>query len=229
MTMIVGGTGLAAFGTSATLLALGVSSMPARYLVAVLVAYSLFLLLVRWWAEYTRRRLAGVDLMDLLPDVVPGGADAGALDPWMGGGGRFGGAGAGREWASDASAPDATPPAPVSTGGVSTGGALDVDLDEAWVLVVPVLVAVGGLLAAAYVVYAAPVLLAEVLLDVVLVSGLYRRLRKVDSRSWLSTAVRMTWAPAAAVLLLVVGGAFAIQAMVPWAASIGDLFRVRGG
>lgn len=214
MTAIVLATGLAGFGVSVALLALGVASMPIRYTVAVLAAYAVFLLLVRLWALYQRRRLeVHGSLADFVPDPDHAATDVGTS---VGGGGRFGGGGAGRSWEDEAVAPDAAP----VTSGVP---ALDLDLDEGWVLVVPVVVLVGGVLAAVYVVYTAPVLLAEVLLDVVLVSGLYRRLRRLESRSWLTTAIRRTWVPVALVVLLVAAGGFVIQHVVPQADSIGDV------
>ena len=219
MTAIVLATGLAGFGVSVALLALGVASMPIRYTVAVLAAYAVFLLLVRLWALYQRHRLeAHGSLADFVPVPDHAATDHAATDVGtsVGGGGRFGGGGAGRSWEGEAVAPDVAP----VTSGVP---ALDLDLDEGWVLVVPVVVLVGGVLAAVYVIYAAPVLLAEVLLDVVLVSGLYRRLRRLESRSWLTTAIRRTWVPVALVVLLVAAGGFVIQHVVPQADSIGDV------
>jgi hypothetical protein len=242
MSVIVVGTGLAGFGASVVLLSLGVSSMPARYLVAVAAAYAVFLLLVRLWVEYQRRRLdPEADAIDVIADLMPEMGVTGAPEPWTGGGGTFGGGGAGRSWESpapdfaspDASSPEATIATTAveagPTGGTHAGLALDADLDDAWVLVVPLVILVGGLLAAAYIIYAAPVLLGELLLDAALVSGLYNRLRKLEPRSWLSTAVRRTWAPVTAVAFLVAAGGFVMQAMVPEADSIGDVLRaVRG-
>jgi hypothetical protein len=231
MTVIVVATGLAGFGASVALLSLGVSSMPARYLAAVVAAYAVFLLLVRLWAEYQRRHLSAADAIDIAGDLldltrVP--------EPWTGGRGTFGGGGAGRSW--DDTSPDLpssaapSPETPLATTAVEAGStgashAFDVDVDDAWVLVVLPIILLGGLLAAVYVIYSAPVLLGEVLLDVALVSGLYRRLRKLEPQSWLSTAVRRTWIPVTVVALLVAAGGFVMQAMVPDADSIGDVLR----
>lgn len=146
MTLIVLATGLAGFVASALLLALGMSSMAARYPLAVGVAYVVFLLLLRVWAAY-QGRWTGVDVVDNMVD----GAEV-ALDVASG----------------------TTRPADTD----STFSLPDLaDADEAWPLVVPVALLAGCLLAAAAVIWAAPALLAEVLLDVLLVSGLRRRLR----------------------------------------------------
>lgn len=209
MVAIVTATGLVGLGASIALLALGVTSMPVRYALAVLVAYAVFLLLVRLWAS--RRLDADASSLD-----VPGPGGGPREGPTFGGG-RFGGGGAGRGWEGGAVAPETT--AAPSLSGV------DVDLDEGWIVVVPVALLVGGVLAAAYIVYAAPVLFAEVLLDVALVSGLYRRLRTIEARSWLTTAIRHTWVPVTLVVLLVVTLGFVIQHQVPQADSIGDVLR----
>jgi uncharacterized membrane protein len=85
--------------------------------------------------------------------------------------------------------------------------------------------ALGGLIAILYVVYAAPVLLAEVALDAVLVTGLYRKLRREDARHWLDSAVRRTWAPALVAGLFLMVAGIAIQWALPAADSIGDVWR----
>lgn len=214
MLAIVTATGLTGLGASIGLLALGVTSMPVRYALAVLVAYAVFLLLVRLWAS---RRLDADEFADV-PDVGGGPEDGPTF-----GGGSFGGGGAGRSWDGDALGPE-VPTASEAPAAPSLSG-VDVDLDDAWIPVVVVALLAGGVLAAAYVVYAAPVLLAEILLDVALVSGLYRRLRRIEARSWLTTAIRHTWVPVTLVVLLVVAIGFVIQHQMPQADSIGDFFR----
>jgi hypothetical protein len=220
MAVIVVATGLAGFAASVALLALGVASMPVRYVLAVAVAYAVFLLLVRVWIGWQRRRITRhLDAIDLVPDL-PGGGPGVEDAPWEGGGGRFGGGGAGRSW-GDGEAPAA------EAGSIlpDVGPALDVDLDEGAAVLVPVAILVGGVLVSVYVVWTAPALLAELLLDVALTSSLYRRLRKLEPESWLATAVRRTWMPVTAVALLVACGGAAMQWMVPGADSIGDVLN----
>jgi hypothetical protein len=74
-----------------------------------------------------------------------------------------------------------------------------------------------------YVVYLAPALLAELLLDAGLAAGLYRRLSRIERRSWLTTAVRNTIVPAAlaAGLLAIAGGI--MQTVYPSAVSVGGV------
>jgi hypothetical protein len=185
-----------------------------------------FLALVRMWAEYHHRRGAFfADTADTVGEVaadvvlsVPRRAPRDLPDF---SGGRFGGGGAARSW-EPAVAETSEAPAVAAASGVHLP---DVDLDEGLVVVLPIVLIVSAVSAALLCVWGAPVLLAEVLLDVMLVSGLYRRLRTLEPRSWLATAVRRTWAPVVMVALVTTLAAAGIEWAVPNADSIGDVFR----
>jgi len=98
------------------------------------------------------------------------------------------------------------------------------ELVVSFIDVLAVLAVLGsGLVAVAYVVWTAPVLLAEVLLDVVLVAGLYRSLRSLEPQSWLRTAVRRTWKSAVVVAVLMAAFGFVVQTLLPQVDSIGDV------
>ncbi len=228
MSLIVVATGLAGFAASVGLLAAGMVSMPLRYGVSVAIAYAAFLLLVRVWVVYQRRSfvddLPAIDIP--IPDVSGGSGASEALAEHSFGGGNFGGGGAGRGWEADVSSndPHVSLLSPGS-GGSSHGWLPDGDLDEGWVIVVPLLLALGVLLAGVYVIYIAPALLAEVLLDVLLLSGLYRGLRGLERRYWLSSALRRTLLPVSAVLVLSVAVGYGAQHIRPGADTIGDVFR----
>jgi hypothetical protein len=75
------------------------------------------------------------------------------------------------------------------------------------------------------VIYIAPALLAEILVDGALVAGLYRRVKHIEPGNWLQTAVRKTFVPAlvSAVFFTIAG--VALQKAVPTAQSIGDIWR----
>jgi len=102
-----------------------------------------------------------------------------------------------------------------------------IDLDEGVVVFVPVVIALAGFAAAAWVVYSAPVLFAELILDGIIVSRLYSRFRKVPPEGLLSVAIRRTWVPL--LVLIVVLGALGVAAerFAPGADSIGDVFADR--
>ena len=76
------------------------------------------------------------------------------------------------------------------------------DLDEGWAVIVVIVALIGGAVAAFFVVWSAPTLLADLVLDVALVSRLYSRVKHLERRSWLRTAVRKTWVAALVVVLL---------------------------
>ncbi len=93
---------------------------------------------------------------------------------------------------------------------------------------IPVALVITGLLIAiallVLVIAAAPLLLAEVLLDALLVAGIWHRLRQAGANQTMSAAVRTTRVPAALVILgLAAVGGF-LQWIDPTADSIGDLF-----
>jgi hypothetical protein len=204
--LIVALSGLGAFLFSAVTLEFGFTQMGLRYFGATLVGYLTFLLLLRGWIAYERRdwHIDG-DLPDL------GSRDGEPAKDALFGGGRSGGGGSAGSWHP--------------SHGFDTGIDLDLDIGELWLVVVAGICALGGLIAILYVVYAAPVLLAEVALDAALVAGLYRKLRQEDARHWLTSAIRHTWAPALVAGLFLIVAGVAIQWALPDARSIGDVWR----
>ena len=221
LTIIVVSGGVA-FATSVFCLRLGVTAMALRYPLAVIGGYLAFLVLIRTWIAWQRRVSEPDDLLDpgdavelavelsdhvsdirlpSLPDHMPAFAA-----------GRSGGAGGGSNW------------------GGSLGDAIELpdgvaDADEFWPVVVAVLCALGGLIAVGYVIYAAPLLLAEVALDAAVVSALYRRLRKQDLSHWAMTVLRKTWIPALVLMVFAAAGGAVLQRMAPEAHSIGGVVR----
>jgi hypothetical protein len=108
------------------------------------------------------------------------------------------------------------------------GDSPDISLgDEALplVLVIVALVAVVG--AAGYLVFTAPTLLAELLVDGVLSAALYRRLHRVREGNWLATAVRKTFVPALLTLLLVSLASGGLSWYAPQATTLGEVMKHR--
>lgn len=197
--------GLVGFLTSVALLRLGLEHMGLRYPLAVLSAYGTFLLCVRVWVQL-RRHDGELQLDVPSPDIEVGGAARGSGF----GGGRSGGGGGGGRWQA--------------TSDVTHGIDVGLDLDDGWLLVLCVACVAGGAFAIAYVIYIAPVLLAEVALDAALVSGVYRRLRRSDTRHWLDSALGRTSLPALLTTAFAGGVGAMVQWMVPAANSIGDVW-----
>ena len=105
---------------------------------------------------------------------------------------------------------------------------LDVDLDLGegcfWIII-PIAAIVGVVVAMFYVVYIAPVFLAEILVDALLLAGLYKRLKGVEPRHWLQSAVRRTLLPAVLATALFIAAGYLMGLVAPEARSIGEFWR----
>jgi hypothetical protein len=220
----------AAFVASIATLRLGLDSMRLRYPLAVIVGYVTFLVFIRGWIAWHRRGRgseSGSTLGDLVNSIDVGDfslpSRSGAQPSSFAGGRSGGGGGGGNSWSSLVSSSRS------SGGGSSGGSGLALDVDEMWPVVLALACALGGLLAIFYVIYTAPVLLAEVALDAAIVSTLYQRLVKREMSHWAVTVVRHTWLPALALVVLAAVGGWALQIAAPEARSIGGVIRELGG
>jgi hypothetical protein len=242
-------SGGAAFLTSFAGLAAGIDSMAIRYALASIAGYLAFVLLIRCWIAMRRGWApdgdsdGGVsvdfpnplDALDVA-DLAGRGASRGARALESFAGGKSGGGGGGAAWISEpveraaaASLHSSSSSASSSVAGdalESVGGSLDLD-DGAFVVfvIIAILAALGGVLCLAYVIYIAPLLLAEVALDAALVSAVYRRLNKEDVGHWTGAVFRRTWIAAVILVLFMSIAGYAAQRLAPEARSIGGVFR----
>lgn len=232
MMLLVALTGGAGFLCSFGLLHSGLDEMWLRYLVAVGTAYLVFLLLLWFWLRSSVEDLdvldaidTASDLADLLPRRDPQGAQ------WQGDGGKFGGGGASGRFqeSTGCSASDAIEaPTPLEHAADAAGAADELAI-PAFILVLIASLLAGIVFVSFSIVYSAPALFAELLLDGVLAATLYRRLRTLETRHWLETAVRRTFKSflIAALLLALAGWLMALY--VPGARSLGDVLARIGG
>jgi hypothetical protein len=239
VSLILLATGLAGFFVSFLLLHSGMTRMSLRYPLAILFAYCVFLLLLRLWLSLLRPGQddhLDVDFSDLPVDInLPNApVDAGGGFSFSGGGGDAGGGGAGGSWGqgllSSSSSSGSGGGSSLSGGGggsSSSGGGFGggLDLDEGCLIVIAIAAIAGAFLAVLYVVYVAPALLAEILVDGVLVAGLYRKLKGIEQRHWLRAAVRKTILPALIAALLFSLAGYALQSAAPKARSIGEVWK----
>ena len=225
MTLIVALTGASGLLASFLLLRAGLDTMALRYPVSVAVAYLLFLILLWLWLRTSSDDYVGV------PDIpMPGGGGSGDFSmPLRGGGGDFGGGGASGSFDGVAEVGDAISKPLEWTGNAAgkVADAVDVDLDDGAVPLMAIVMVIGlaVVLAAAafYVIYIAPVLLAEVVVDGAFSYALHRHLRVEDSRNWLVNACQRTAVPfmATAIFLAIVGAGMSMYA--PGARSVGEV------
>lgn len=200
MFLLVFVTGGAGFVASYGLHKCGMEAMGSRYLAAFGIAYIVFLLLLWLWLRTSAANYEDPsDLLDLVP-APDDGFDLGSLP--SGDGGLLDGSG-------------------------SIGDAFDaaVGADE-FAIPLTLLILVGALILSSFwIIYAAPVLFAELLLDGVLAASLYRRLRGLESRHWLETAVRRTAWPFLLTAAVVAGAGWSMQKYAPEAHSIGEVIH----
>lgn len=222
MVLLVSLTGAAGFIASFMLLRLGLTEMWLRYLAAFSFAYLAFLGLLWLWL-----RTRAEDFVDI-PDVSgmsPTHSGMHDSSNFVGGGGSGGGGGASGSFDSSISAE------PVDARDDAVGEALDsvgdvVSGADEFALPLVALILVGALLLSSFwIVYSAPVLFAELLVDGMLAASLYRRLRGLDSQHWLETALKRTLWPFAATGLLVSAMGWAMQAYAPEAHSLGQVIK----
>jgi hypothetical protein len=136
------------------------------------------------------------------------------------GGGDFSGGGAGGTWGESVSTSSGS-----SGGSASSSVGFDLGLEEGWLIVIGIAALLGGLIATFYIVYIAPALLAEILIDGALVAGLYRRVKRIEQRHWLNAAVRRTLVPVLLVALFFTVAGYALQRAVPEARTMGNVWH----
>lgn len=228
MLLLVSLTGGAGFLASYALLHAGLETIGLRYGLAVAIAYVFFLLLLWLWLRTDADTYDGLDeaigeVIGAIPERTAGQAR------YQGGGGEFGGGGSSGRWQDSGS---------VSEPLVEVPDVPDMpdmpdlpDADEATIplgiLLVVVTIVVTVLTASVSVVYSAPVLFAELLVDGVLSATLYRRLRRLDTRHWLQPAVRRTVVPFAITALLMMSIGWGLSQYAPAARSLGEALALR--
>jgi len=215
MFILVSLTGLAGFGASALMLLAGLETMALRYALAMGAAYLVFLLLLWLWLH-----TSASDYLDFVPSDG-GGGDAAApdlpaalRDDFAGGGGSFDGGGASANVDFD----DAIVEKPLAAVASAEEGAIPL---------VVILLALGLLLSSLFVVWTAPILFAEILVDALLAAGLYRRLRGLERQHWMVAALKRTVIPFVLTTVLVAVAGWGMQAHAPEARSIGEVLAER--
>jgi len=243
MTVLLLGVCTSGLIVSKILFEIGLRSMLLRYLIAVCVSYLVFFALMRVWLWYIGAGeredapLPDLDVVDAIDlgqssmDAIGGGIQ-GFSDPALKGmGGDFGGGGASDVWGS---ADAASEPVRSSVASVGRGGSfgksigLDIDLGDDGIVIV--LIVLGLLLlvifgAGAYLVYAAPEILAEAAFEALLAAGLINASRKITRRGWIGSVLKATWIPFLLVVLMTGIFGWVAEAYFPDAARLGDIFK----
>jgi hypothetical protein len=238
MLLIVALAATFGFLTTVAMLHGGVAQLWIRYATAVTLAYSVFLALLWHWLYGNCDD--GFDFLDLVSPRGSARGNGGSGDaPFRGGGGQFGGGGSTGSFGDGAASSPQFSGANLATGGdgfslpeFDGGGLADLgDVGEAWPLAV-VIAAMAGIIALVcaafaclWIVWSAPVFMAELLVDAALARGLYRRMIGAYEGNWFRTALRHTFWPFIALVVLAVAAGALMQAVVPGAVSMGEFIR----
>lgn len=195
MSLIVALTAAVGFLCSVLLLSFGVNAMWQRYPLAVAVAYAAFLFFLWCWLRWREDDWSeNLELPD--SSGKSGGGKCTPTERPMD--------------HDDVDLPDVT--------GAIDGG------DELVLVVIAIAILLAAASAAIWMIWVAPALFAEILVDAALAQGLYRRIPGFQEQHWLQTATKRTALPfgITAVVLALVGAA--MQHFVPTAKSIGQVF-----
>ena len=245
MMLMVLMTGLIGFLSSFILLHSGMQTMWLRYLCAFGIAYIGFIGLLRVWLVTQREQVADVAeaVLDLAyyssrpnsSSLSSSGDAIASMNQLSGQGGDFAGAGASASFddAGSVSEPlidlsEAGNTASVGSSG--SGGIGDTlsgvgDSDD---LVIPLAIAafvLALLLSTLYVVYSAPMLLAELSVDFLLATGLYRRLKRIPETAWLATAIKKTIWPFLITALVTSASGWVLQNSAPGANTLSEAWK----
>jgi hypothetical protein len=212
--------GLSGFLASVGMHVCGLNSMGVRYPLAVGVAYLVFLMCLGIWLSAHRKSRGAPPTTSSQFGNYYGPYDPYYYDfyPWF----TLPGFGSGRQTSHTSSC---------SSSSSSKGGGLDIGDGEGLVFIVVILIVlavVAALVASIYMIFLAPALLAEILVDGVLLAGMARRLRAPNAPHWSLGAIRRTWLPVLIVAMVFSALGFALEHFVPGAHSLSEAIRLAG-
>ena len=230
---------------SKILIFFGVSRMPVRYGIAIIVSYLLFFLFVKLWLLYigverhvrsTKDKSGSGSWSDLIPSLR-GSGSSGTPRLFSGfGGGRSGGGGAGGN-ITDSTPRMAVPvgvgsdPGVSASGGGGAGNILEGVSsigDEGFLKFVAIILFVALVLSVVlvggYLIWFAPHILSEAAFQVLLVTGLARKVRQAKNTGWEISILGATWWCFLLILVFSVAFGIAVQLYNPAAVTVRDLF-----
>ncbi len=226
MFVLVSATGGSGFLASFIMFKMGIDGLALRYTLAMGVAYIAFLGLLWIWLRFRADDFldaadpsAAVDAVDVLTIAED------AID-LVGAGGSFdgGGASASFDLASDTSSTLASAGEGI---GDSIGDKLSVlgEADEA-AIPIAVIVLIGAIIMSSlFIIYSAPLLFAEIIVDGLLSASLYRRLRGLESQHWIQTAIKRTIWPFVITTVVVCLAGWSMSSYAPGARNLGEVLR----
>ena len=248
MATILTATLLVGLGVTRLLFFFHVNIFAIRYGLAVFLAYAAFVGFIKIWLTYVelcgRRKTSGGDAWFDCVNFSGGGTSSSASDlSFSGAGGKFGGGGASGSW--DSGSDSATPrlatavvaPQPQqSTSSSSTssssksssksggGGGVD-DLGELVLVLLIIALVLAVVASFIWIVYAAPVILSEVVFNAALAGALARHTHRATCGEWIGGVVKKTAVPFLLILGLSIAMGWWAQHICPNALRLRDAFH----
>jgi len=194
MTLILLGTFLAGVVATRVLMSTGVNVLALRYAIAIVLAYAVFLALVKLWLMYVRSDgEVSVDVGDAVDIALPDAHDVGSMHVSGGSSSSF----------------------DFDLGvGDDLGGLI------LMIVIVAIVFLLGGI--AIYFIWTAPVLLGEAAFEAVLAASIARRAKRAEGAGWLSAVWRATVWPFIGVLALSIFLGWLAQRRCPDALKLRD-------
>lgn len=217
MTLMLAATVGAGVLANRLLLGVPVHSMPARWLVSLVVSYAAFFLFIRVWLAYVGARPLPIDTGDVAMNLdAPSGGGGGVF---RGGGGSSGGGGASGEWGDAVSTPFRGVLDGVGSG--DDGGCL---LAVAALLLLALLAAIGG--GVVFLIVAAPHMLADAAFSALLAAGLVKSVRRMDEPDWEGSVLHATWKPLLLVAAVTLAAGIVATVAFPGARTLGEILML---
>jgi hypothetical protein len=197
MALILAATFAASLLATKILLSMGVYRLPLRYAIATIAGYAGFLILIKLWLYYVglaeqRASSSGVDI-DLDDCLDFSGGGSGDVE-FSGGGGSFGGGGSSGSWG----VPD-----------------VSIDSDDLVVVLLFLALSLAIILAAVWLIWAAPAILGDAAFESALAAALIRHTRKASCGGWIGSIAKSTILPFALILALAITAGWFAQKHCP--------------
>jgi hypothetical protein len=243
MFMILSATILSGVVYSKILVLSGVTRMPLRYGLAIVLSYLMFFLFIKLWLFYigvgrsTRLQIDNkggsswtTDVLPLPDGSISDAGDAGIFSGFRGG--ASGGSGAVRSFAAPMQgvADAGTGPGSIADAAGSTGDAagsiLDA-VDDSVLTVIAIILLITLVLSifivGGYLIWCAPTILSDTAFHALLVAGFARKVRQAEETNWETTIFKATWWAFLLVLVFSIAFGIVAQMVCPNAVTIRDV------
>ena len=240
MSLILLGTILSGVIFSKILLIAGLDHMVIRFSIVLIFAYFVFFILMRIWLHYLttpyRKRKNDLDMIDAVDLItnIPGPSTSGSSPDHVGHGGEFGGAGSSGSWSTDSGSAGidvseaiSDTAEPVSKTAGETAGAALADIgDEGGIVLIALALLLLALFGGGiYLIYEAPVIIAEAAFELILASTIIKKAKQMDTPNWIGSVLRTTWPAFAITLSIAIVSGAVLMSTCPQAIKITEVFR----